>query len=336
MSAAITAAAVGVAGSAYSANQQKKAGQNAANAANAGSQLDWERQQQADAATWQQRQEAQKINQAALNTALGNNRINQSSDFGSVNWSKDPDSGAWSQQSSIAPEQKAMLDQLRGQQGTAIGGMESGFNVNNDVMKALQGQTQPLMQQQRDRENARLAAMGLSTGSGEAWGTAQDVLNRSENDMNQKNVLGGFSAWNQEQANNRANLGALNSTETGWKNNSAQTPFQTGQAAQAAQIQAPGVSGDSNAFAVGQYQGNMDLRGGNADANALGQITGIVGGLAGNQDLTSGVSNWWNGTGGGTVVPGATAGSTGTGFDLGSGIGKNSMSGFYTDPWGAK
>ena len=42
------------------------------------------------------------------------------------------------------------------------------YGTNNAVLAAMRAQAAPAMQQQRDAENARLAATGLSTGSGQA------------------------------------------------------------------------------------------------------------------------------------------------------------------------
>lgn len=320
MSAAITAAVVGVAGSAYSANQQKKAQQKAREAqqaAGSGSEA-------AGAAGQQSRDDIQWVNDLNRQNALWTQRqnaVNQTTDFGSTSYDFDPETGRMTAKQSLAPEQQAMLEKLRDQQDTAIGGMESGFNVNNDVMNAMRAQSAPLMQQQRAKENARLAAMGLATGSGSAWGTAQDALNRSDNDMEQKNILGGFNAWNQEQTNNRANLGALNATEQGW----------AGMAPSLAppQVAATTVAQPTNktfeGWAADQAQANtrygQDMAAQGAQNGYTGQIVGALGGLVGNKDIQGAVKNWWStpSTGSTDNAWGYTSGTAGgtntTGFD---------------------
>lgn len=327
---AVGGAAVTAAGSAYSSNQNKKAAGAAGAASIEGAKKDWQHKLEGNKINLDNQVWAQGINQKAADQALGQNRIDQTSDFGSVDWNQDPATGEWSQKASVTPEQQAMLGSLRGQQATAIGGMESGFNVNNDVMQAMRAQSVPIMEQQRNKENARLAAMGLGTGSGSAWGQSQDVLNRSDNDMEQKNILGGFSAWNQEQANNRSNLGALNATETGWRQNMSPLAFQSGQTAQTVGVDAPNFGGNSDMQGAAEYGADM-----NVGANAANQAgwAGVGKSAAG---ALPAMADWWNQPGTGTGAPpaGASQGSTSTGFDLGSELGKNSMSGFYTNPWG--
>jgi len=241
MSAAITAAAVGVAGSAYAANQQKKAaakaaeGQQSAGAgATAANQQSWSDINKVNELNRENQLWAQQQNVQANKDALAQNRVNQSSDFGNLTWSQDPTTGAWSQSSTLAPDMQANLDALRQQQGSAIGGLESGFNVQGDVMNAYKALNDPLMQQSRDRENARLAAMGLNTGSGQAWLNSQQGINDAQTRNDQNAILQGFNAWKDVQSNNRSNLGQLTTTENAWKNNMGMPSY--------AQIAAPQVS----------------------------------------------------------------------------------------------
>jgi len=115
-------------------------------------------------------------------------------------------------------QERALVEQIKGKYGGLVGSLEGGFHVDNDVMQALRAQLQPGLDATRNRENARLAAMGLGTGSGSAWGLSQDALNRSANDANQKAVIGGFDAWRQAQENARNNLGSLFNIEQGYYN----------------------------------------------------------------------------------------------------------------------
>jgi len=263
----------------------------------------------ADERNWQRQLEAANINrgwnkedfatnQAAIDRQTHQNRPNQQSDFGSVTWSADAN-GNPVQTTSLDPAHQAMLGALRGGQSNAINqiqgftdptrkgnwtgqaegsrmgdwtGGQSGFDVNSDVMNAYRGINQPLVDQQRDRENARLAAMGLSTGSGQAWGQAQDALNRNQVNADQNAIMKGFDATMQTRSSDRANatlneqmyrgdqassradnaenradygaalagqgqtlqnLNALNQTETGWNANAAaQSPFASAGVAQ--------------------------------------------------------------------------------------------------------
>lgn len=251
--------AVGVAGASLVGGvvqgQNAKKGQKKAEEAQAAAAVQSRKNALQDADTqygknWDSQMQAQGINQAAYDKQLQANRANQSSDFGSTAWAQDPTTGAWTQTNNVDAGVKPALDKLRGNYSGQLDAMETGFNVNNDVMQAMRAQSAPQMEQQRNKENARLAAMGLSTGSGSAWGASQDALNRSDNDMEQKNILGGFNAWNATQANNRANLGASSALEGSFQNNAQQPSYN---AANAATVNAPtwsmgGVDNGQSAF----------------------------------------------------------------------------------------
>jgi hypothetical protein len=221
---------------------------------------------------WDSQMKAQEINQGAYDKQLQANRANQTSDFGSTAWAQDPTTGAWTQTNSVDAGVKPALDKLRGNYSGQLDAMETDFNVNNDVMQAMRAQSAPQMEQQRNKENARLAAMGLSTGSGSAWGASQDALNRSDNDMEQKNILGGFNAWNSTQANNRANLGASSALESSFQGNAQQPSYAQ---AGAATVGAPtwnmgGVDDGSGAF-----QQQIDY--GNAQNANIGNVASGIG-----------------------------------------------------------
>ena len=294
MSAAITAAVVGVAGSAYSQSQQKKAAKNAASQqASVGSGAD-----AAGAAGQQSRSDIEWVNDLNRKNAQWTqqqNAVNAQTDFGSTSYDVDPVTGKMTAKQSLAPEQQAMLGKLRGQQSSAIDAMDSGgFDVNNDVMNAYRAVNQPLVDQQRNKENARLAAMGLSTGSGAAWGTAQDALNRNQVNSDQNAILQGNQAWLSGQQNNRANLAGLNATETGWQNNAP--TLLTPQVAQSTVGQPQNATMEG--FAMDQNQANrtyaQDMVNQGAQNGYTGQIVGAIGGLAGNKDVQNTVMNWWN------------------------------------------
>lgn len=302
---AVAGAAIGVVGGAMNAKKQSKAAAKAAEgqqgAAQASSQQSW-----ADI------ERANEMNRQNALWAQQQNLVNTTTDFGSTSYETDPVTGKITAKQSLAPEQQKMLETLRGQQSTALGGMESGFNVNNDVMNAMRAQSAPLMQQQRDKENARLAAMGLATGSGSAWGSAQDALNRSANDMEQKNILGGFQAWQQEQANNRANLGALNATESGWSGLAPDVQW--------SQVAAPNVRAPDNmTWEAMQNEMGYDMMGSNVKSNAVGQAGSILGGLAGNKDVQNAVGGWF-GSGSGSGMNDWGYSNTGSAPTAGSGF----------------
>ena len=122
--------------------------------------------------------------------------IDSSNTWGGVTRERDPVTGELRQTSSLSGPWAGIVGQGASQYGAMQGGLSADqFGFNNDVFKAMQGLSAPQLETQRNRENARLAAMGLGTGSGQAWGSAQDALNSSENDMFNRNVLGANQAW---------------------------------------------------------------------------------------------------------------------------------------------
>ena len=306
MSAAITAAAVGVAGSAYNASQQRKAAAKAASSApasqgaEAANQQSWADINAVNQLNRENQLWAQQQNIQANKDALAQNRVNQSSDFGNLTWTQDPTTGAWSQSTTLAPDMQANLDALRQQQGSAIGGLESGFNVNNDVMNAYRALNDPLMQRARDAENARLAAMGLNTGSGQAWLNSQQALNDAQTRSDQNAILQGFNAWKDVQSNNRSNLGQLTSTESAWRNNMQMPSY--------AQIAAPQVSAstvaqpENRTWEASQEQWKRDqLNAANQSSAGSGWGNLALGvGQALPGIYKAGQDNGWWGTGGGS------------------------------------
>jgi len=199
---------------------------------------------------------------------------------------------------------QATLDALRGQRDSAIGGMSNKFNVQGDVMNAYRALNDPLQQQSRDKENARLAAMGLSTGSGSAWENSQRSINDAQTRSDQNAILAGFQADQALQQSNRANLGALNTTQ-----NTLQSGL--GQAAMpqigSTSVSAPTVSAMSpdlmNAWS--QDMGNMSANAVNQSnaASGWGNLAGSLGGAVGKMDLGSMFG------GSGTTQYGTTPGS---------------------------
>lgn len=313
---AVAGAAVGVIGSAMKDDEQPSGGggRQAAQAANQQSRADigW-----VNDLNWSNQMRAQELNAEAINKALLANRANQTSDFGSLTWEQDPETGVWTQTNKLAPELQEQLTGLRGKYGDLIDSMGGEFGINNDVMKAYRAQMQPGLDQQRSAENARLAAMGLGTGSGAAWGGAQDALNRSANDAEQKAILNGFNAWQQGQQNVRANLGALSGLESSWRANSGMPSYAN---SAAATVNAPVVSQPENRTYEGMMADN-DIAMAQAQANAasndkmwssLGKGVGSLvdygsnngwwgsgsdngGSTGGLSDGVSNSSDWWSG-----------------------------------------
>ena len=149
------------------------------------------------------------------------NRANQNNQFGSVNWSRDPASGNWTQTESYNPEQQSLLSQRTANQGVMgqkAGGMLSNFDgsyanapaagqvggFNQQATDLYDQLAQPGLDRQRSSKEAQMAAMGLNLGSGRAWDTEQENLNRSEDLSGMMGAQAGITQGNQMFAQQNA------------------------------------------------------------------------------------------------------------------------------------
>jgi hypothetical protein len=321
---AIGAAAIGAGVSAYSANKQKKAAKNAANQAQgelsagnqAASQQSWADIERANDLNRANALWAQQQNQAAVDRAA----IDSSNAWGGVTRTRDPVTGELVQTSTLTGPWQNLVSQGAGQLGAMQGGLSADqFGINSDVFNAVQALSAPQLQQQRDRENARLAAMGLGTGSGQAWRTAQDALNSSANDMFNRNVLTGNQAWLAGQGNLRNNMAALMGMQTGIKGLAGQDAW--AQQGGLSQMAAPTVQAPKN-MTYETAMKNADIGLGSANAQSAinngmwGSIIGGVGNTLANKDVQAGIKDWWSGLGGSGSTPGWNPADPAQGGDL--------------------
>jgi hypothetical protein len=196
---------------------------NQQNIANAQQQLGMNRSNQdyAQAQNWESQLKAQGLNQQAIDNQTASNRLNTTNAFGGgVTYNPD---GSVSQ--TLGAGDQGLMDTYNTKANEIMGGMGGGFDVNGDVMNAYKAINQPLVDQQRNQENARLAAMGLATGSGTAWGSAQDALNRNQVNSDQNAILQGFNADQALRSSNRADLGALGGVRQGIQAGLAQPDY---------------------------------------------------------------------------------------------------------------
>ena len=153
---------------------------------------------------------AQGLNQQAIDRQTGQNRLDWSREgFGGGKFN----TATNSYDISLDPSQQRNLDIIRGKQAGILSGLGKGFDVNGDVMNAYRGFNQPLMDEARNKENARLAAMGLGTGSGSAWQNAQRSINDAQTRSDQQAILQGFQADQALRQSNRADLGSMGQME---------------------------------------------------------------------------------------------------------------------------
>lgn len=121
------------------------------------------------------------------------NRPDQYNAWGNNDVHQLPD-GTWTQTSSLSGAGQGIFDtatagqqNLAGQLGQTQGAVQSVIDAN----MALQS---PMLQQARDREQQRLAAMGITMGSN-AYNDTQRNLANSESDAYQKAILAGTTEY---------------------------------------------------------------------------------------------------------------------------------------------
>ena len=150
--------------------------------------------------------------------ALGQNRVNQSNPLGSSTWEQDPTTGKWTQSTTLNQPQQDVLDaqtqnqlDISGAFGNALRGYDTSQvdfsgapkapevgGYNQQVIDTINKLQAPQLERQRAAKEAQLAAMGLGTGSGQAWNTQQNLIGQNENDANLKAILAGIQQGNVE------------------------------------------------------------------------------------------------------------------------------------------
>ena len=150
-------------------------------------------------------------NKDVWNQNLQASRPNQSNAFGNLTWTQDPTSGQWTQNVALNDTQQGLMGGLTGAAQNAIGGYDSsqvdfsslgaipkvgGYNQQAiDTQRALQA---PQLAQQRAAQEAKLAAMGLNTGSGRAWENAQRAIGTNESTADLQAIMSGINQGNTE------------------------------------------------------------------------------------------------------------------------------------------
>ena len=234
-------------------------------------------------------------------------RADQSNPFGRQDWNKDATTGEWSMTQSLAPEyeatrqqQAANQGQMAGMLGETMGGYDNsqvdlggapamptvgGYNQQAmDTIRALQ---QPGLERSRASKEAQLAAMGMGTGSGQAWNAEQQNIGDRESRADMQAILGGIDQGNKQfgQGMDLHNTGVNDIL----KQKSANIGQMQGMYALAPQVTmpqfqntnvaGPGKSADLMGAANAQYSANMGAA--NAKNAASSNMTNGLLGLAG-------------------------------------------------------
>jgi hypothetical protein len=159
-----------------------------------------------------------QVNQQAANQQTTANRPNQFNSWGSLTWQQNPD-GTWNQFQTLDPNQQNLMNMATWGQnnlaGQVAGGVnanglsdwgssditsgvpgmpDSGFGASQQVIDAMKGLQQPGLNQARDAERARLAAMGITLGS-DASNNSERVLGGTQNDADLKAILAGTQEY---------------------------------------------------------------------------------------------------------------------------------------------
>lgn len=164
------------------------------------------------------------------------NRPDQVTDTGTVKWSQD-ENGNWTQTSSLADPQKALLDSQTGAQtglanaahkmlwgldksqidlGQApgmpgvvdygqLGDVPHTGQYNQQVIDSLRSLQDPTLQRAEDANRSRMAAMGMGTGTGRANQTQEEIMGQNRNDADLKAILAGVEQGNTEFDQNMLN-----------------------------------------------------------------------------------------------------------------------------------
>ena len=256
---------------------------------------------------------------AANATAAGNleaakyatkaNRINQTTPYGSLKYTQNPDE-TWNQVETLAPEAQKALDQqlaLNTKYGeTANVGFDKarqlfenpeldtsalptrGIDVGKTAQEAIMSRLQPQLAQQEEALRTRMANQGITLGS-DAYGKEMTAQGQRGNDLQMQAALQGInldqanrSAALQEQAYMQDRpLNLINALRSG---NQVQAP-QFQQFAQQATTQGPNMLGAAQA--TGQANAAQQANSSNAMGGlfSLGgaAIGGLYGGIPGAQ-----------------------------------------------------
>jgi hypothetical protein len=155
------------------------------------------------------------------------NRANQNTPNGTLTWTQDPNTGQWTQNQTTEWRQQNLNNEiqdneyLRENQANALlrsgaaGGIntqglqdwgstdilkgvsempDGSFGASQQVIDAVKGLQQPGLDQNRDAERARLAAMGITMGS-DASNSSERNLSNASSDADLKAILAGTQEY---------------------------------------------------------------------------------------------------------------------------------------------
>ena len=266
--------------------------------------------------------------QKSSDSALMANRADQKNPYGSIDWSRDPVSGEWTQTEAYNPGQQALYDTEltnKGTMGKMAGGLLGEMDLynrnapamptvggyNEQAMNTIRALQAPDLERRANADRARRTAMGLGEASGTAWNTGEQNLNDAASRADLMAIQGGLAQGNTEFGQG---ITARN-TYTGEQNQmlknvggmmTGATPedLKFGSYAQQAPVTAPNTT--ENAMAMWKMQQDA------ANAKAAASKGGMMGGLG--TLAGAGIGAYFGGTAG-AQLGSSIGGSAGSMFD---------------------
>ena len=230
-------------------------------------------------------------------------RPDQTGPEGTRVWEQDPQ-GNWSETITMTPERQQIWDTLQGKTQEQLAGYNTGQislagapamptvgGYNEQAINTIRALQAPDLARRRAAKEAQLAAMGIGTGTGQAWNTEQQNIGDAESRADLEAILAGINQGNTEFGQ------AMDLHQTGTQDILAQE--------QANQAKMAGMMGQSNTFrlpefanaptpgmpgeatpdllnaANASYQAAVDRANAKAAGNPWNQIIGIGSSLAG-------------------------------------------------------
>ena len=249
--------------------------------------------------------------QKSSDSALMANRADQKNPYGSIDWSRDPVSGEWTQTEAYNPGQQALYDTEltnKGTMGKMAGGLLGEMDLynrnapamptvggyNEQAMNTIRALQAPDLERRANADRARRTAMGLGEASGTAWNTGEQNLNDAASRADLMAIQGGLAQGNTEFGQG---ITARN-TYTGEQNqmlknvggmmtDAAPEDLKFGSYAQQAPVTAPNTT--ENAMAMWKMQ--QDAANAKAAASKGGMMSGL-GSVAGG--IGAGFYSGWN------------------------------------------
>ena len=215
-------------------------------------------------------------NQYGANVATSANRVNQSTPYGSLNYSQSTDqfgNPVWSANQTLSPELQNLVGGSLGNLQSSLNTPAYGVNAGETATDAIMRRLRPEMQNQSESFDVKMANQGIPVGS-EAYNRAYRNFSQGQNDLLTSAQTAGINtglAVNQAQNTTAANIKALS------------TPNYVNPYTQAA-VAGPdylGAAGLSNQNAIGSQ---------NAATAGRSNLTGGLMNLAGTAALAYGLS----------------------------------------------